>query len=179
MHRFFLTVAIFLSASFSVSAAPVVWTVNNAQFADGGTLAGSFAFDANTLEYSDVALTTTAGSSAGFQFAGSQTYSSATYGTFLGLQELITSSAPISCDGGLTCLTDLRLDFASALTSSGGTIGILTDFQTQEGVERSDDLVNARLLISGTITAVPVPAAVWLFGSGLVGLGWLRRRQIS
>ena len=27
------------------------------------------------------------------------------------------------------------------------------------------------------ITAVPVPAAVWLFGSALAGLGWLRRRQ--
>jgi len=27
-----------------------------------------------------------------------------------------------------------------------------------------------------TITAVPVPAAVWLFGSALAGLGWLRRK---
>ena len=26
-------------------------------------------------------------------------------------------------------------------------------------------------------TAVPVPAAVWLFGSALAGLGWLRRKQ--
>jgi hypothetical protein len=25
--------------------------------------------------------------------------------------------------------------------------------------------------------AVPIPAAVWLFGSALVGLGWLRRKQ--
>jgi len=28
-----------------------------------------------------------------------------------------------------------------------------------------------------TITAVPVPAAVWLFGSALAGLGWMRRKQ--
>jgi len=27
------------------------------------------------------------------------------------------------------------------------------------------------------VSAVPVPAAVWLFGSALVGLGWLRRKQ--
>jgi hypothetical protein len=27
------------------------------------------------------------------------------------------------------------------------------------------------------LTAVPVPAAVWLFGSALAGLGWLRRKQ--
>ena len=25
-------------------------------------------------------------------------------------------------------------------------------------------------------TAVPVPAAVWLFGSALAGLGWFRRK---
>ena len=28
-----------------------------------------------------------------------------------------------------------------------------------------------------SLTAVPVPAAVWLFGSALAGLGWLRRKQ--
>jgi hypothetical protein len=28
-----------------------------------------------------------------------------------------------------------------------------------------------------TATAVPVPAAAWLFGSALVGLGWMRRKQ--
>jgi hypothetical protein len=28
------------------------------------------------------------------------------------------------------------------------------------------------------LQAVPVPAAVWLFGSALAGLGWIRRKQI-
>ena len=27
------------------------------------------------------------------------------------------------------------------------------------------------------VTAVPIPAAVWLFGSALAGLGWMRRRH--
>jgi hypothetical protein len=27
------------------------------------------------------------------------------------------------------------------------------------------------------VSAVPIPAAVWLFGSALAGLGWLRRKQ--
>jgi hypothetical protein len=30
-----------------------------------------------------------------------------------------------------------------------------------------------------TLQAVPVPAAVWLFGSGLSVLGWLRRRRLD
>jgi len=28
-----------------------------------------------------------------------------------------------------------------------------------------------------SITAAPFPAAVWLFGSALAGLGWMRRKQ--
>ena len=31
--------------------------------------------------------------------------------------------------------------------------------------------------VNGTLTAVPVPAAVWLFGSGLIGLVGLARRK--
>ena len=33
------------------------------------------------------------------------------------------------------------------------------------------------LSLTGTVTAVPVPAAVWLFGSGLVGLAGIARRR--
>ena len=30
-----------------------------------------------------------------------------------------------------------------------------------------------------TLNVVPIPAAVWLFGSALAGLGWVRRRQTA
>lgn len=38
---------------------------------------------------------------------------------------------------------------------------------------------NMGLFLQGsvTLTAVPVPAAIWLFGSALIGLGGIRRRQ--
>jgi hypothetical protein len=31
--------------------------------------------------------------------------------------------------------------------------------------------------VTWTVSAVPIPAAVWLFGSALAGLGWLRRKS--
>jgi hypothetical protein len=34
-------------------------------------------------------------------------------------------------------------------------------------------------LATGWTVAVPVPAAVWLFGSALAGLGWMRRKQTA
>jgi hypothetical protein len=41
------------------------------------------------------------------------------------------------------------------------------------------DMVEGRFhdiaLVSGSV--VPLPAAVWLFGSALAGLGWIRRKQ--
>jgi len=30
-----------------------------------------------------------------------------------------------------------------------------------------------------SVQAVPIPAAAWLFGSALAGLGWLRRKQVA
>jgi hypothetical protein len=37
---------------------------------------------------------------------------------------------------------------------------------------------NANFNLKGTLTAVPVPAAAWLFGSGLLGfLGMARRKR--
>ncbi len=37
--------------------------------------------------------------------------------------------------------------------------------------------IEADHLQYGRLAVVPVPAAVWLFGSALVGLGWIRRKQ--
>jgi len=38
--------------------------------------------------------------------------------------------------------------------------------------------VNGFIMLDNiAVTAVPIPAAVWLFGSALAGLGWLRRKQ--
>jgi len=47
----------------------------------------------------------------------------------------------------------------------------MTDAQT--------DNVTGSFLVRDTVSAVPVPAAVWLFGSAIAGLGFISRRKLS
>jgi hypothetical protein len=68
---------------------------------------------------------------------------------------------------------DIRVDSSLytgvwAITHGGGVWNI-----------GSDPLVDSFSLIAFSTTAVPIPAAVWLFGSALGGLGWMRRRKTA
>ncbi len=47
------------------------------------------------------------------------------------------------------------------------------DILTSGGHYTLDSYLNLRF--EGTV--VPIPASVWLFGSALAGLGWLRRKR--
>jgi len=49
-------------------------------------------------------------------------------------------------------------------------------FDSATAHETFDNQAASRYSIVGEITVVPIPAAAWLFGSGLALLGWLRRR---
>jgi hypothetical protein len=59
--RVLLTVAGLVLFSVTASAFPRIWTLNNVRFGDGGTASGSFTYDATTNTYSNVNITTTAG----------------------------------------------------------------------------------------------------------------------
>ena len=57
-------------------------------------------------------------------------------------------------------------------------------FDTEKGVEQYvkmaegyDGAVGTDYLNTFQLEVVPIPAAVWLFGSALFGLGWMRRKQ--
>lgn len=72
---------------------------------------------------------------------------------------------------------------AVALTNNWGTLGYNTiwDFRSGYGspiglsYDTSDSSYRTYAVWSASI--VPIPAAAWLFGSALAGLGWARRRQ--
>jgi len=40
-------------------------------------------------------------------------------------------------------------------------------------------IIDSSISVSAAPSAVPVPAAVWLFGSALAGLGWMRRKHAA
>jgi len=70
---------------------------------------------------------------------------------------------------GVTCDEKQNFDFGSGVRNF---IALSADRKTLEFNQFTPhDLDQIRVL-----TAVPVPAAVWLFGSGLGLLGWMRRR---
>ena len=75
------------------------------------------------------------------------------------------ANATIACEGGTCEIGDTYSMSYSAVVPPGDPSGF-------GGVLYA-------LEVTGTIEAVPVPAAVWLFGSGLVGLVGVARRRKS
>ena len=147
----------------TVYASPVTWTVD-AGFSDGGTLTGSFDYDADTSTYSSVVLITT---------GGDTTYFGGTYNPSLLSNGGGLHTAASSCGAGAPEGCTLDLSYQEFLTNAGGTVGFII------GIEANSFFDQERSISSGNLTAVPIPAAVWLFGSALAGLGWMRRRQTA
>jgi len=78
----------------------------------------------------------------------------------------------ISGDGGYA-----RLDL---LAYGGPVLGKKIEFTAFQGTNLQDDADNDYALAALTVSAVPVPAAVWLFGTALAGLiGFSKRRKAA
>jgi hypothetical protein len=158
----------------SAFSIPVTWTLQDAVFDDGGAATGSCVYDADLDVFADIDITTTAGS----VFSG-QHYQ---HGTFF----LTSVSLGVTTvdQPDLTGLPALAMFFTAGgfipMTNDGGTLFL--DTAGGEGYCAVPDCGGAALdrdlreFTSGSISAVLVPAAVWLFGSALAGLGWFRRK---
>ena len=159
----------------TASAIPVQWTLENVTFEDGGAASGSFTYDAATNIYADVDITTTIGTIRNGTY---YEYVNFNY-PYIDADDIILVNGDSNWD--LTGYQTLVLRFAEGLTNSGGNVA----FALASSVEGSCDSPDcnfgsgARFVTSGEVTAVPIPAAVWLLGSALAGLGWLRRKQTA
>jgi hypothetical protein len=160
--------------SISANAIPVTWTLDNVimeTFVAGpsytGVLTGSFDYDSVTNQYSNIDIFSTWSTDFHkFYFETAPPWN-ISVGSDTGLQ--IWNVNPEYN------YIDIHLDFSSAITGQGGTVNLLnsTYMISSNSFAQSD----ASLISAGTISAVPVPAAAWLFGSALAGLGWMRRRK--
>jgi hypothetical protein len=163
--KFLLSIVAFFAAA-AVNATPVEWTIDSLVFDDGGTGSGTFTYDADTNAYSNIDIVTTAGTAS----------TGAPYMS-------VIDFAPNDSDFlavmvfPLAGTHSLELSFATSLTNAGGIIAIDGWGESICGQECMFPVTRLRNITAGQISAVPVPAAAWLFGSALAGLGWMRRKQ--
>ncbi len=85
-----------------------------------------------------------------------------------GSPELVQASAT-SGDGGYASLDFLAL--------GGPVVGQIIEFTAFQGFLLQDDRDNDYAFAGAHISPVPVPAAVWLFGTAMLGLLGIRRRR--
>ena len=199
MRKLLLCAGILLANS--ALAVPVTWTIQ-----DGGNLSGYFTYDADTPgtcnDYSGAWLCPQFGAYTDFHFSFVSPLSPS--GGTLQLTEdnasvlyfypyvaadiIATDQSRlfVDCDyGGCADPGDpypnahfeVQLSFDTPLTNAGGEIGLSGGINFYPdgapGTWYSLDVSSEATVVANV---VPIPAAVWLFGSALLGLGWLRRR---
>jgi hypothetical protein len=189
MRSFFMIIS-FMLFSFSAYAIPVRWELPptepfagvfgssdfiNPTFA----LEGSFDYDADTNVYSNIEITRSDTSRVLTQtscYFGCSDQTGLTFG-FVGTYDFET---------GAQVREYYRMAFDAPLTNAGGAVSLIIgsqfiDCDAYEGCDGGIDTEEGPLATLGGATivgnVVPIPAAVWLFGSALAGLGLLKRKQ--
>ncbi|AFY70841.1 hypothetical protein Pse7367_2584 [Thalassoporum mexicanum PCC 7367] len=162
--------AVIGSLGFNVaSAEAIVWTLNNVQYTDGTTIAGSFDYDSDTNTYSSINIVSSAGTTFPFQDSNFYPGTSINYTSTSGsptASSYISETVADTSGSGRTYT--LNLQFLTGLTNAGGTIDITAASEEAYSAGGFSRPINTAL--SPTVSAVPIP---FEFEStlGLVALG--------
>lgn len=165
MRGFRLSVLTILLVLFLLPASTwadgITWTVNNITLNDGGTVSGSFIYDAATNLYSSPDVTSTAG----FLFSGA-VYTSVTDAIFSNSTVLGLGPNPTNTSN-FTGETFLELMFLNPLTDAGGADPVFavefvcTDATCSAPIERTS--------LSGAVVTTPEPSTALLLILALLG----------
>ena len=150
------------------------------------TLEGSFVYDADTNVYSDIKIKPSGSS---FIYTQTDCYYSCSDQAGLSFGFV----GPRAVDSGLRAESHFRLLFDGPLTNAGGAVSLMggsslsggSKYRICDSLEGCGGLADhyGPMIMQGgaTIvgTVVPIPAAVWLFGSALAALGFSWRRAIA
>lgn len=177
-----------LAFSATANAVPIQWTVSETTFDDGGTLSGSFVYDADSDVYSNIRLKTTTGSKgAGAEFRTQCT----TAHCLASMPEILFIAA--SNQNDLTNIPILDIQPATPLTNSPGTVdlqfGMAFSCQnaacsTSTGPLRFFDagkLTGTLYVAPAAPSSVPTvsPAGLGLMTLLLAATAWIYRRRRS
>ena len=168
--KLFAVGALLTTFTTSALAYPVEWTFNNLVFDDGTTVTGSFTYDTGVGIRDRYDMTNT-----------TVTCGELCQGTVAQLDEAdrtLDDALFWGRDSSGTIVTIRLVYWLPLPTYTEGEIPLAFGrWSTAIGNEQDQFAYITNPSLYPTLTAVPLPAAVWLFGSALGGLGWWSRRK--
>lgn len=159
----------------AANASPVVWTLQNATFAGGGSASGSFTYDATTNQFSSINISTTA--------TGAYTAQVFTFGNCCDNILLDTFASNAADQTGVHYL---QIQFVNPLTNAGGTDPFFSG-NDYEGVCANATCSTFSSVVSfssgsvtgsATTTPTPEPASFSLIPIGLLAIAAWRRGSV-
>ena len=166
-RSFFALLFLPLLWSANSAAAVLTWTLEGTT--TSSTWSGTFDYDADTSMVSNVMIESTLVDAT---YGASPSY---TIGGTANVNTLLRFFDVPPTVGSFV----IQIAPEFLLTNAGGTIDLKTGPFLGEAVCLNGDCSSTTgyAMISGSVSAVPIPAAAWLFGSALLGLGGIGRRK--